>query len=58
MTKMGLVQILTLLIATVILLIALFSATFDGGEFINFNFGKLISEAAFSIINAFTFSVV
>ena len=58
MTKISLVEILTLLIATIILLVALFSAIIDGGEFINFNFGKLIGKATFSIANTFTIPVM
>jgi len=53
MTKISLVEILTLLIVTIILLIALFSATFDGGEFINFKFNKIFGKGPFSVVNAY-----
>ena len=54
MTKINLVEILTLLVATIILLVALLSTTFDGGEFINFSFDKLIGKTSLSTLNAFT----
>ena len=53
MTKINLIEILTLIIATVILLLALFSATFDGGEFINFDFNKLFGKISLSTLNSF-----
>ncbi len=51
MKKISLVEILTLLIATIILLVTLYSATFDDGKYINFKFGKIFGEAPFSRVS-------